>query len=157
MKRNLMVQFLFSLILGLGLMVSSPPSFAADNIAGKFVVVVDTASGPKSFGVEVAEDEASREQGMMFRTGLKPDRGMLFDFHTPQPVTFWMKNCLISLDMIFIRADGVIANIHANAKPGDTTLLPSDGPILGVLEIGGGLSAKLGIRPGDKVRHPMFK
>jgi uncharacterized membrane protein (UPF0127 family) len=81
---------------------------------------------------------------------------MLFDFHTPQQVAFWMKNTLIPLDMIFIRADGVIANIADNTEPYSEAPIPSAGPVLGVLEIGGGLTQELGIKPGDKVTHRIF-
>ena len=115
-----------------------------------------TAKGPVHFRVEVAADEATRAQGLMFRTHLDDDQGMLFDFHTAQQVSFWMKNTLIPLDMIFIRADGVIANIADNTEPYSETPIPSDGPVLGVLEIGGGLTQELGIKPGDKVTHRIF-
>jgi len=115
-----------------------------------------TAKGPVHFRVEVAADEATREQGLMFRTHLDDDQGMLFDFHTPQQVSFWMKNTLIPLDMIFIRADGTIANIADNTEPSSETPIPSAGPVLGVLEIGGGLTQELGIKAGDKVTHRIF-
>jgi len=115
-----------------------------------------SAKGPIHFRVEVAADEATREQGLMFRTHLDDDQGMLFDFHTAQQVSFWMKNTLIPLDMIFIRADGTIANVEANTEPYSETPIPSDGPVLGVLEIGGGLTQELGIKPGDKVIHRIF-
>jgi hypothetical protein len=115
-----------------------------------------TAKGPVHFRVEIADDEAEREQGLMFRTHLDDDAGMLFDFHTPQQVAFWMRNTLIPLDMIFIRADGVIANIADNAEPYNETPIPSAGPVVGVLEIGGGLTQELGIKAGDKVTHRIF-
>jgi hypothetical protein len=115
-----------------------------------------TAKGPVHFRVEVADDEAERAQGLMFRTQLDDDAGMLFDFHTPQQVSFWMRNTLIPLDMIFIRADGTIANIADNTEPYSETPIPSAGPVLGVLEIGGGLTQELGIKPGDKVTHRIF-
>ena len=115
-----------------------------------------TAKGPVHFRVEIADDEAEREQGLMFRTHLDDDQGMLFDFHTAQPVSFWMRNTLIPLDMIFIRADGTIANIADNTEPYNETPIPSDGPVVGVLEIGGGLTQELGIKAGDKVVHRIF-
>ena len=90
----------------------------------------------------------------MFVRSLPPNRGMIFPYDPPQQVAFWMKNTLIPLDIIFIRADGKIARI-ANAKPLDETPLPSGEPAAVVLEIAGGRAAQLGIRPGDKVewRH----
>ena len=81
---------------------------------------------------------------------------MLFDFHDPRPVAFWMKNTLIPLDMIFIAADGRIINIAQNTRPYSLDPVPSAAPALAVLEIGGGLSAELGIEPGDRVLHRIF-
>lgn len=87
----------------------------------------------------------------MFRRSLGPDRGMIFPFAAPEQATFWMKDTLIPLDLIFIRADGSIANIAAKARPMDETLLPSEGMVDAVLELAGGRAAELGIRPGDRV------
>jgi len=115
-----------------------------------------TAKGPVHFDVAVADDEAERQQGLMFRTILGEHEGMLFDFHAVQPVAFWMKNTLIPLDMIFIGGDGVVVNIAENTQPYSLDPVPSTGPVLAVLEIGGGLSAEMGIRPGDRVLHRIF-
>ncbi len=108
------------------------------------------------FKVEVVADDASRERGLMFRKSLAPDAGMLFDFITPRPVTFWMKNTYIPLDMLFIAPDGRILNIAAQATPLNETPIPSAGPVRGVLEIGGGRAEALGIEPGDRVEHRIF-
>ena len=108
------------------------------------------------FKVEVVDNDQSRELGLMFRTSLAPDAGMLFDFKTPQEVAFWMKNTFIPLDIVFIDAHGHILNIARQAKPMDEANLPSDGPTLGVLEIAGGRAAQLDIEPGDLVRHRIF-
>jgi hypothetical protein len=81
---------------------------------------------------------------------------MLFDFQDEQHVAFWMRNTLIPLDMIFIGADGVVRRVHARAVPHDETTIPSGVPVRAVLEIAGGEAARLGIRPGDRVRHPIF-
>jgi uncharacterized membrane protein (UPF0127 family) len=107
------------------------------------------------FVVELAATERTREIGMMCRTGLAPDRGMLFDFHTPREVAFWMRNTLIPLDMVFIGADGRVFSI-ATARPRDDTPVPAGGPIRAVLEIPGGRARQLGILPGDKVVHRIF-
>jgi uncharacterized membrane protein (UPF0127 family) len=115
-----------------------------------------THDGVRHFQVEVADTEASREQGLMFRKHLAGDRGMLFDFHTPQPVAFWMKNTLIPLDMVFIAPDGRIISIARNAKPHDETPIPSGGVVLGVLELRGGRAAEVDIQPGDRVRERIF-
>ena len=89
--------------------------------------------------------------GLMYRNKLAPDRGMIFPFDPPREASFWMRNTLIPLDMIFVRADGSIANIAANTVPYSEEPVPSDGPVAAVLEIAGGRSAELGIKPGDKV------
>ncbi len=113
--------------------------------------VLHTAKGNFSFNIEVVDTDAGRERGLMFRTALAPDAGMLFDFLTPQPVEFWMVNTLIPLDMVFIAADGTVRNIHANARPQDPTPIPSDGPVQFVLEIPGGRAAEIGLAPGDRM------
>ncbi|MEO6040900.1 MAG: DUF192 domain-containing protein [Croceibacterium sp.] len=112
-------------------------------------------TGSHRFMVELARTAAEQQRGMMFRRSLAPDRGMLFPFAAPEEATFWMENTLIPLDLLFIRADGSIANIAANAKPMDRSLLPSEGMVSAVLELAGGRAAQLGIRPGDRVewRH----
>jgi len=114
-------------------------------------LTIKTAAGEHHFTIEVVDDDAGRQKGLMFRTSLAPDAGMLFDFKESRAVSFWMQNTLIPLDMIFIRHDGTIANIHVNAKPLDPTSIPSDGPVEFVFEIPGGRSVELGIKAGDTV------
>ena len=110
------------------------------------------SSGKKHrFTVEVARTPEEQAQGLMFRQSLDPDRGMIFPFDPPRDASFWMKNTLIPLDMVFIRADGSIANIAANTVPLSLQPVSSEGEVAAVLEIAGGRSAELGIRPGDKV------
>ena len=104
------------------------------------------------FTVEVAVTAADQERGLMFRHSLVPNRGMIFPFAKPVRATFWMKDTLIPLDLIFVRANGTIANIAANARPMDLSLIPSDGPVSAVLEIAGGRAAQLRIALGDQVR-----
>lgn len=119
-------------------------------------VTITTAKGPVSFKVEIADDEQERQQGLMYRTALAPDMGMLFEWTVPAERAFWMHNTYIPLDIIFIGANGRIISIAAMAKPFDDTPLPSHGPALGVLEIAGGRAAELGIKVGDQVSHKMF-
>ena len=115
------------------------------------------AGGRYAFQVEVARNDADRAQGLMYRRNLAPDRGMLFDFARVQPISMWMQNTYIPLDMIFIRADGTIARVAENAEPLSTRTIPSGEPVLAVLEVIGGTAARLGIKPGDRVEHPLFK
>jgi uncharacterized membrane protein (UPF0127 family) len=103
------------------------------------------------FTVEVARTAEEQTTGLMNRSSLAPDRGMIFPFEEPREASFWMKNTLIPLDMIFVRADGTIANIEANTVPLSLQPVYSAGPIAAVLEIAGGRSAELGINAGDKV------
>jgi uncharacterized membrane protein (UPF0127 family) len=114
--------------------------------------VLHTSKGNFPFTIEVADTPASREQGLMFRKSLAPNAGMLFDFKTEQQVAFWMQNTLIPLDMLFIAADGTVKTIHANAKPMDTTPIPSGVPVRFVLEIPGGRAAEIGAKPGDRLK-----
>ena len=103
------------------------------------------------FVVEVAGTPQEQAMGLMNRQSLAPDRGMIFPYDPPQDASFWMKNTLIPLDMIFIRADGTIARIEENTVPLSLDPVPSGEPVAGVLEIAGGRSTELGIAPGDKV------
>ena len=119
---------------------------AADNHG-----VFHTAKGDFGFTLEIADDEASREKGLMFRTELAPDAGMLFDYHHEQMATFWMQNTMIPLDMVFVAADGTVKTIHVNARPMDTTTIPSEVPVRFVLEIPGGRSVEIGLKVGDKM------
>jgi hypothetical protein len=116
-------------------------------------LTIANAQGDTVFNIEVVDTPEGRAQGLMFRTSLAPDAGMLFDFKESRQVSFWMQNTLIPLDMLFIRHDGTIANIQVNAKPLDPTSIPSDGPVEFVLEIAGGRSVELGIKAGDTVLH----
>ncbi len=117
-------------------------------------IAIDAKTGPHRFTVEVAADEASRETGLMYRTAMAPDAGMLFDFHTPQPVSFWMENTVLPLDMLFVRADGTIARIKANATPYSRENIPSGEPIRLVIELNAGRAAALGITEGAHVHAP---
>jgi uncharacterized membrane protein (UPF0127 family) len=118
---------------------------------------IASKTGVHVFAVEIADTEAAREKGLMFRKELPEGRGMLFDFHQEQDVSFWMENTYIPLDMLFIRADGRILRIAENTEPLSTRIIPSGGPVLAVLEVIGGTASKLGIAPGDKVAFPIFK
>jgi uncharacterized membrane protein (UPF0127 family) len=104
----------------------------------------------------MADNELRREIGMMCRTSEADGGGMLFQFQTAQDVSFWMRNTLIPLDIIYIAADGRIVSIARNAVPLDETPIPSGGVITGVLELRGGRAAEIGAMPGDRVRQRIF-
>jgi uncharacterized membrane protein (UPF0127 family) len=120
-------------------------------------LVIVSAGGPHAFKVELATTDTEKAQGLMYRRELAPDAGMLFDMGPGEhEATFWMKNTFIPLDMLFIRADGSIQNIAERTVPQSLATVPSDGPVRAVLEVNGGTAARLGIKPGDKVRHRLF-
>jgi uncharacterized membrane protein (UPF0127 family) len=109
--------------------------------------------GQARFNVQVADTEQSRARGLMHVPAMASSAGMLFVYPKAGPVAFWMKNTLISLDIIYADEKGVVQNIQANAIPGDLTPLPGRGNIQYVLEINGGMDSVLGIQPGDQLRH----
>jgi uncharacterized membrane protein (UPF0127 family) len=118
---------------------------------------IATSAGRRAFQVEIANNDASRERGLMDRRYMAADRGMLFEFDRDAPTSFWMKNTYIPLDMIFIARSGVVTRIVANAEPLSERAIPSGGPCAAVLELNGGAAASIGLKVGDKVRHPFFK
>ena len=115
-----------------------------------------TKTGVHVFSVEMATTEEEKTTGLMYRKELPEGKGMLFDFTPDQEVSMWMKNTYISLDMIFIRADGRILRIAENTEPMSTKIIPSRGLAKGVLEVIAGTAQKYGIAPGDRVAHPLF-
>ncbi|WDQ98132.1 DUF192 domain-containing protein [Devosia sp. J2-20] len=115
--------------------------------------MLHTSSGEHTFNVEVVDTPESRAKGLMFVQDLADDAGMLFDFKQEREVSFWMRNTFIPLDMIFVGADGVVKTIHVNARPQDPTSIPSNVPVQFVLEIPGGRSVELGLKPGDIMEH----
>jgi len=117
---------------------------------------IATKSGVQVFSVEMATTEEEKTTGLMYRKELPDGKGMLFDFTPAQEVSMWMKNTFISLDMIFIRADGRILRIAENTEPQSTRIISSGGLAKGVLEVIAGTAKKYGIEPGDRVAHPLF-
>ena len=114
-------------------------------------LTVTTAKGRHAFRVEVARSEAEQAKGLMFRTAMGANEGMLFPRTPPDIASFWMHNTVIPLDIVFIGLDHRIINIAANAVPYDETPLSAAGTTLAVLELNGGRAAELGIAPGDRV------
>jgi uncharacterized membrane protein (UPF0127 family) len=116
-----------------------------------------TSTGRHAFQIEIADNDTTRERGLMDRRYMAADHGMLFEFERDALVSFWMKNTYIPLDMIFISPSGVVTRITANAEPLSERVIPSGGPCIAVLELNGGTAASIGLKVGDKVRHPFFK
>lgn len=125
--------------------------------------IFQTAQGAVAFQVELADDEAERAQGLMFRKSLAPGSGMLFIYDSPRTVSFWMLNTYIPLDLVFLDQSGVIRHIHRNARPLDKTPIP--GAAVGdprperqmILEIGGGEADRLGLSVGQPMAHPRLQ
>lgn len=146
----------FTIWLSVAAAAAAAPAAALESFA-KSNLAIETASGHLyRFDVELALTPQQQAQGLMFRERMAPDAGMLFVYDRPQTAAFWMKNTLIPLDMLFVASDGRVVNIHERAVPHSEDAIRSAGPVLGILEINGGMSARLGIRAGDRVRHPIF-
>ena len=128
------------------------PAVAADGSTVSATIEGRTLAWP----VEIADDGAERSRGLMFRRELPAMTGMLFDFRATRPVAMWMRNTYVPLDMIFICEDGTVANIGADTVPLSEATVSSDGPVRYVLEINAGEAAKVGLRTGSKLNHPLF-
>lgn len=126
---------------------------AVHAISGLPVVPLSVSQGNMRhvFRVEVARSPAEQARGLMHRVQMGPDEGMIFPMDPPRPASFWMRNTVLALDIIFVGTDGRVINIAANAVPYDETPLPSAAPVKGVLELNAGRAAALGIEPGAKV------
>ncbi|MBK0329411.1 DUF192 domain-containing protein [Rhodobacteraceae bacterium F11138] len=112
--------------------------------------------GETRFIVEVADSPGERSRGLMFRKSLPRGTGMLFVYEQPQRASFWMKNTLIPLDMLFVDRSGTVTRVHHNAVPGDLTAIEGGADVFAVLEINGGLAESYGIIAGSQMRHPAF-
>lgn len=149
MKLHALKRALFAASL---LALCGAPGFGA-TVEGLDVV---TATGSHHYEVEIANDDATRERGLMLREKMAPDHGMLFEFPAREPVTFWMKDTLIPLDMVFIDIDGTVRRVAEGAKPRSEDLIRSGDPVTGVLELNAGQAAAIQLKPGDKVEFPFF-
>lgn len=138
----------------LGLVALGPGAAWAEAACAPDRLDLRWEGGKESFAVEVADDGEERAQGLMFRTELASASGMLFVYEAPRRVSFWMKNTLIPLDMVFADATGTVTRVHAGAVPGDLTPIDGGEDVQFVLEINAGLAEKLGIDVGTVMRHP---
>ena len=147
-RRGLLVRtyrLLQGAALVLAILLTSPGAARAETL------VIHAGGSAFKFEVELATTPAEREKGLMFRKAMGANAGMLFLYPGDEPVAFWMKNTLIPLDMLFLKADGRIVHIAHDAKPLDETPIPSGEPVRAVLELNGGTAAALGIKEGDRV------
>ncbi len=117
---------------------------------------IETADGPRRFAVELAVSPAQQAQGLMFRQFMESDAGMLFVHERERYASMWMKNTYLTLDMLFIDGSGRISHIVERTVPHSMEAIFSRGPVRAVLELNAGTVARLGIRVGDRVRHPVF-
>jgi uncharacterized membrane protein (UPF0127 family) len=120
------------------------------------LAIVTAGGGRHVFKADWAKSWPQKARGLMFRKEMPLDHGMLLDYDPPSEASIWMRNTFIPLDLVYIRADGVIESIYLGAKPHDETARPSKGPVRAVLELNAGVTRLLGIRPGDRVEHPIF-
>lgn len=142
-------------LLALAFLAAAGP-VAAETICRPDSVEIRTPRGETRFSIELADTPDSRAYGLMNRASLPKSSGMLFVYEYPQHVSFWMRNTLIPLDMIFVDARGVITRIHENARPHDETPIDGGSGVLAVLEINGGLARRLGLTEGGVLQHPAF-
>jgi uncharacterized membrane protein (UPF0127 family) len=129
----------------------SAKSATAVSSATTIPLSIKSAKGLNRFNVEVARTPEEQERGLMFRPHIDSNGGMIFPMDPPRMASFWMKNTVSSLDLLFIRADGTIARIAADAVPYSMSPIDSGEPVAAVLEIAGGRAAELGISEDDKV------
>jgi uncharacterized protein len=129
-----------------------PPAFALP----RSDLLVQTGSSQFRFEVEIADDATERAQGLMYRETMADNAGMLFLYPAPQQVQFWMKNTPMSLDVVFVRADGTITRIAERTTPFSEDMIPSGEQVSAVLEVKAGMMHQLGVRVGDRLKHPTY-
>ncbi|HXT06876.1 MAG TPA: DUF192 domain-containing protein [Roseiarcus sp.] len=137
-------------------LVASVLAFSARADAKLAPLDIVTSTGTHRYEVEIANDNASRERGLMYRHEMPANHGMLFEFPTRAPVTFWMKNTYLPLDMVFIDADGTVRGVYEHAAPLSKKLISSDVAVVAVLELNADQAFDIHLKPGDKVRFPFF-
>ncbi|WP_284735722.1 DUF192 domain-containing protein [Dongia deserti] len=136
------------------LLLAALPGFAAE--LPRDVVLLEVGASQYRFEVEVADDPSERAEGLMYRTSLADNAGMLFLYPKPQPVEFWMKNTPLSLDIVFVREDGTIARIAESTQPMSEELISSGEPVRAVLEVKAGTMRQLGVTVGARLRNASY-
>lgn len=147
---------LLSLLVAVGLMQALTPVGAAQAAKALEAIVLETSSGPRTIMVEIARTDREKALGLMYRTHLDDNKGMLFVYEYAQEITMWMKNTYIPLDMVFLRSDGSVLRIAEQTEPLSEEIIASQGPARFVLELAGGAARRMGLKPGDRLRHPMI-
>lgn len=145
-----------SLWTNLSRMWGTPPAEARGPAAGQETLEIVTVSGRHKFNVDVMRTDADRAKGLMFRQSMPQDYGMLFDFAADVNVMMWMKNTYISLDMVFIKADGTVHRVEPRTETLSERTIPAGAPVRAVLELNAGVADKIGLKPGDRIQHKMF-
>lgn len=152
------MRLVFAALLAFPLLATilSACSEAAPPAAATSELTIETSTGQHVFQVELADTDEARRRGLMFRTELAPDAGMLFDFESPRVLTMWMRNTPLPLDMIFISDTGRVVHVAENTVPYSEAIISSRFPALSVFEVNAGTAQRIGLRTGDLVRHPLF-
>ena len=153
MKR-LMISLL--MLMAVSIVNIYPPLAAGSEMRVEPVVVI-TSSGRHTFSAEIADTVLLRRQGLMMRTRLASDHGMLFDNGVDREMNMWMKDTLIPLDMIFITRDGTVVKVVKNTVPLSEKIISSGVPVRGVFEVAAGTADRIGLKPGDRIEHAMFR
>jgi uncharacterized protein len=156
MKRRLLGLLVASLVTTGALAQEDEPKGPQPELPKEKLVIVTHDGKQYPFNVEVATTDKQQQTGEMFRTSIPEDGGMLFDWGKPKPTEMWMKNTLISLDMVFINQDGTIQSIAEDAVPRSLAVIDAGGPVRAALEMNAGTTAKLGIKVGDTVKQRIF-
>jgi uncharacterized protein len=151
MVRRLLIGLVMSMMLGVA------GAAAAQEPAKLEPLTIITADNATLLTAEIADTDELRARGLMFRHRMPEGRAMLFDFGTPRPATMWMKNTYMSLDMLFIRADGTIAAIAENTVPQSLDMISVQEPVRGVIELAAGSARKMGLKVEDRVYHRIFE
>lgn len=152
------MRFLKFVLLGLILSLTGlVPATAKDAPVARIEqVVIETSKGRIPFVAEIADTEQLRSRGLMFRYRMPDNHAMLFDFKQSREVMMWMKNTHISLDMLFIKADGRVVKVAENTTPLSRAIIDSDEPVAFVLEVVAGTASRIGLKPGDRVVHTLM-
>lgn len=122
----------------------------------KGTLTVETRSGVHEFDVEIADEPDERERGLMYRTEMAPDAGMIFEYNAPQVITIWMKNTVLPLDIVYVNELGIVTSVAPDAVPYSLDIISSKTAVVAAIEFNAGTAMRIGLAPGDTVRSPFF-